>query len=1156
MARAQIESLERRLFLAAQPVVLGGDGLGNAVSIVNNDATPSRADSTDFGYDTLSQYDITRSFTIQNTGDAPLVLQASNAVKLQGDSSFTVKSQPTLTTLDAQQGNTISSTTFTINFNPGAAGIKNTLVQILGSDGSTLFSFVLAGTGVSGTPTYGTSQTGTSAVMYYATTVTGSGTTAASGNKIDVSYAGYLLNGTPTSQFNFGSASTASPMEFTIGGSSVIKGFSLGTTGMTVGEKRVMFMPASLAYTDSGTTPTIPPGLPTLPTDGVYIFEVELVRFAPVAKPVIYGGNGSGSKISITNNDTSPSRGDSTDFGYDNVNGYTVTRTFSLENTGSAAITLQSSNPVALQGVSGFDSSGFSVSTQPGSSVLDAQHGSTVSSTTFTISFTPTTGGTQEATVKVMAADGSVLYSFVISGTGLTGTPLTGTGIDGTNSTMQYTTTLSGSGTAAANGSTVDVYYSGYLLDGSPTTKYNFDSRTVGSTPFQVTIGAGKVIKGWDLGLVGMQAGEHRILFIPANLAYGSTATGSIPANSTLIFEVQMVRFTGGGGITVTGNSNTISNGDAVASAADFTDFGTASLNMTISRTFTITSTQGDLADVTAVIDGGNGMFSVRSHSGTSVVVDFTPTAVGTYPATLTITSVAPGSTPFTFAITGNTYAADKTGVAFSYDSIIVQGTDGNDTAKVTATTDAGIINYHVTLGTVTWPAFTSATGVAISHIVMDGGAGDDKLEMDNTVAVGGSLKGGDGNDTLIGASGADTLDGGNGNDSLTGIAGDDSLTGDAGDDTLVGGDGNDTLSGGMGADSMDGGAGTDTLTYTGEGRTKGVKVSLAKKTGNGSSEDGAGDTVTNIENLTGSELADTLAGSKAANTIIGGDGNDSLDGDAGNDSLDGGAGDDTLSGDAGNDTIAGGDGNDLVKGGDGADKLQGDAGNDKIQGGSGKDSIFGNAGDDSLYGDSGDDVLWGGFGADDVFGGSGKDAMSYSDESRTVGVSVSQNKLADDGSSDDVSGDRKDNVADDIEMIGTTTFADTVIAGGKGDRIIWTYAGDDSITGSNGGRNEIWGGAGADTITGGKKSDRIYGDDSATTTAGTDGADSINGGAGNDTITGGGLADTLNGEAGNDTIYSRDSVIDTVDGGPGHNKAQVDSTDILSNVSSKNLLK
>ena len=1157
MARAQIESLERRLFLAAQPVVLGGDGLGTAVSIVNGDMTPSRADSTDFGYDTLSQYEITRSFTIQNTGDAPLALQASNAVKLLGDSSFTVKSQPTLTTLDAQQGGTISSTTFTISFIPTAAGTRNTQVQVLSSDGSTLFSFTLAGTGVSGTPTYGTSHTGTSEVMYYATTVTGSGTTAASGNVVDVSYAGYLLNGTPSSQFNFGSASTTSPIEFTIGGSSVIKGFSLGTTGMTVGEKRVIFVPAALAYTDAGTVPTIPPGLPTA---DVYVFEVELVRFGSVAKPVIYGGNGQGSKISITNNDTTPARGDSTDFGYANVdlgdNGYTLTRTFSVENTGSAAVTLKSSNPVVLEGLTGFDSSGFSVKTQPSISVIDAQHGSTVSSTTFTISFNPTTAGTQEATVKVLAADGTVLQSFVISGTGLTGTSLTGTATDGTSATMEYATTLSGSGVAAANGSTVDVYYSGYLLDGSPTTKYNFDSKTVGSTPFQVTIGAGTVIKGWDLGLVGMQEGEKRVLFIPAKLAYGSTATGSIPADSTLVFEVQMVRFSNGGGITVSGNSNTISNGDAVASAADFTDFGTASLNMTISRTFTITSGQGDSSDVTAQIDGGNGMFSIRSHSGTSVVVDFKPTAVGTYPATLTITSVAPGSTPYTFAITGNTYAADKTGVAFSYDAIIIQGTDANDTAKVTATTDAGVIKYNVTLNDLAWSdPFASATGVAISRIVMDGGAGNDKLELDNTVALGASVTGGDGNDTLIGSGGGDTLDGGAGNDSLEGKAGNDSLTGGLGDDTLLGSDGNDTLSGGMGADSVDGGVGSDTLTYTGEGRTVGVKVSLAKKTGNGSSEDAAGDTVQNVENLTGTELADTLVGSKGANTVIGGDGNDSINGGSGNDSLDGGVGDDTVLGDAGNDTVVGGDGNDLLRGGSGNDSLQGNDGNDSIHGDSGNDSIFGNAGNDVVYGDSGNDVMWGGFGADDVFGGSGKDAMSYADESRTVGVSVNQNGQADDGSSEDLAGDRKDNVAGDIEMIGTTTFADTVIAGGKGDRIIWTYAGDDSITGTNSGRNEIWGGAGKDTIIGGAKSDRLYGDDSATTTAGTDGADSITGGAGNDTITGGGVADTLMGEAGNDTIFSRDTVIDTIDGGPGHNKAQVDTTDSLTNISAKDLL-
>ena len=1167
MPRAQIESLERRLFLAAQPVVLGGDGLGNAVSIINGDVIPSRADSTDFGYDTLSLYQVTRSFTIENTGDAPLALQAANAVTLLGDSSFAVKTQPAVTTLDAQQGSTISSTTFTISFQPTTVGAKSTQVRILAADGSTLFAFALAGTGVSGIPTYGTAQGGGSVAMQYATTVTGSGTAATTGSLIDISYSGYLLDGSPNSSFNFASVSAASPQELSIGGSSVIKGLSLGLSSMLPGEKRVMFVPVALAYSD--TAPSIPPDLPAA---DVYVFEVELIRFAPVAKPVIYGGNGLGSQITIANNDTTPTRGDSTDFGYDNVNlgtnGYTVTRTFSLANPGTAAITLQSANPVILEDIAGFDSTGFSVKTQPSISVIAAQQGITVSSTTFTISFEPTSAGLKEATVKVLAQDGSTLYSFVVSGTGLTGTSLSGTATDGTNATMEYATTLSGSGPAATNGSTVDVYYSGYLIDGNPTTKFNFDSRSSGSTPFQVNIGAGSVIKGWDLGLVGMQAGETRVLFIPAVLAYGATGSSpNIPANAPLIFEVQMVRFTGGGGFTVTGNSKTINNGDTVASPTDFTDFGIASLNVPISRTFTISSTQGPLTDVIATVDG-SAEFSVVSHSGTSVVVQFLPTAVGQVNATLSITSTAAGSTPYTFAIMGNTYDTGV-GVAFSYDAIIVQGTAADDTAKVTATSTSGVLTYTVTLNGVAFaPTFTSVTGVSIARIMMDGGAGNDKLEVDNSVSLPASLTGGDGNDTLIGSSGNDTLAGGAGNDSLTGNGGNDSLTGGDGDDTLLGGDGNDTLSGGFGADSIDGGAGTDTLTYAGESRTKGVSVSLAKKTENGSSEDApasggtaAGDAILNVENLTGTDFGDTLIGSKAANTISGGDGNDSIDGGAGDDSIDGGAGDDTLTGGAGNDTVTGSDGNDLIYGGKGADSLTGGAGNDSIHGEAGNDSIFGNAGDDQLWGDAGNDVLWGGFGADDLHGGSGQDTVSYANitnESRTVGVSVTQNGLADDGSADDLSNGRNDNVFSDIEIIGTTTFNDTVVAGGKGDRIIWTYAGDDSITGTDSGRNEIFGGAGNDTIHGGKKNDRIYGDDSSspTVTATTDGSDQIFGGDGKDTIVGGGGADTLNGQAGNDLIYARDTQIDTIDGGAGNNHAQVDSTDSVTNVPTKNLLK
>ena len=93
-----------------------------------------------------------------------------------------------------------------------------------------------------------------------------------------------------------------------------------------------------------------------------------------------------------------------------------------------------------------------------------------------------------------------------------------------------------GTGEEARAGDTVFVHYTGRFGDGRV-----FET-SVGGEPIDFMLGVGQVIPGWDQGIQGMKVGGKRLLIIPPHLAYGNQDYGPIPANSTLIFEVQLVR--------------------------------------------------------------------------------------------------------------------------------------------------------------------------------------------------------------------------------------------------------------------------------------------------------------------------------------------------------------------------------------------------------------------------------------------------------------------------------------------------------------------------------------------------------------------------------------------------------------------------------------
>lgn len=107
---------------------------------------------------------------------------------------------------------------------------------------------------------------------------------------------------------------------------------------------------------------------------------------------------------------------------------------------------------------------------------------------------------------------------------------------------LKYVDTLVGAGAAPAPGQKVSVHYTGWLNDGRGGHGKKFDSSLDRGKPLEFPVGVGRVIKGWDEGLLGMKVGGKRTLYIPSYLGYGPRgAGGDIPPNADLIFDVELV---------------------------------------------------------------------------------------------------------------------------------------------------------------------------------------------------------------------------------------------------------------------------------------------------------------------------------------------------------------------------------------------------------------------------------------------------------------------------------------------------------------------------------------------------------------------------------------------------------------------------------------
>ena len=372
------------------------------------------------------------------------------------------------------------------------------------------------------------------------------------------------------------------------------------------------------------------------------------------------------------------------------------------------------------------------------------------------------------------------------------------------------------------------------------------------------------------------------------------------------------------------------------------------------------------------------------------------------------------------------------------------------------------------------------------------------------------------------------------GADTINGTVQADTLNGGSGDDVIHGLGGNDTLIGGPGNDALDGGAGVDTASYS--TASAGVTVNLSLTAPQNTVNAGT-DTLTSIENVTGSAYADLLTGNGFDNVLSGGAGNDNLSGLAGSDTLLGGPGNDVLTGGSGADSMIGGAGNDiywaggsdtlvenanegidtvhasiswtlgdnfekLVLGGtdaiDGtgnalANTLTGNAadnhlsgldGNDVLNGFGGNDTLDGGIGADKLSGDTGNDSLIGGDGDDDLDGGSGTDVMTGGLGADTYHVNAAGDSTIENAGEgyDVVYSSVSWTLAPNTEKLlltgtgnlsGTGNELNNSITGNSGANMLSGLAGDDTLVGGAG-NDKLDGGSGRDILTGGTGADQF----------------------------------------------------------------------------------
>jgi hypothetical protein len=692
---------------------------GNGISIADGDTTPSVTDDTDFGDVLVAGGTNPNTFTIQNTGTSDLTL---TSVSSSDNTQFAVSGTTSGTIAAA------GSATFTVTFDPTSTGTQTATITVVSDDAD------------EGTYTFDVEGNGTAPEI----NIQGNGVSIADGDTTpsatddtdfgDVLVAGgsnantFTIQNTGTGNLTLTSVTSSDNTQFAVS----------GTTSGTIAAAGSSTFTVTFDPTSTGTQTATITVVSSDADEGTYTFDIEGNGTAP---EINIQGNG----VSIADGDTTPSVTDDTDFGDVAVAGGTNPNTFTIQNTGTGNLTLTS--------VTSSDNTQFAVSGTTSGTIAAA------GSSTFTVTFDPTSTGTQTATITVVSDDADEgTYTFDIEGNG-TSVPGFAQAFspstilkDGT-STVTFTIDNSANASAATSLDFTDNLPAGVSV-ASPA---NASTTCTGGT-LTATSGAGTI------SYTGGTVGAGATCTVSADVtsatdgAYSNT-TGDLTSslgnsgtsNATLTVaspEIDVQR----PAATTIADGGTDAQGSVAAAVQQ-------SLTYTIENagnaTLTISATPTSSAASNVTIDNitAPGSLSLAGAATTTFTVLYTPTVAGAFSFELDIVSDDADEATYDILVSGTATGNAEISVTSSASGAVADG--GTDTVPGTVSAgSASVITYTITNsgtdtltlspptvgGNVSGASNVTVNGFTLSSTTVAAGGGTQTLQVSYTPTAAGGF--------------------------------------------------------------------------------------------------------------------------------------------------------------------------------------------------------------------------------------------------------------------------------------------------------------------------------------------------------------------------------------------------------------------------------